>query len=33
MHAMAEYGLVKLIKNGRTVAPQTTFEHLSVDFF
>ncbi|OIP14836.1 MAG: transcriptional regulator [Comamonadaceae bacterium CG_4_9_14_3_um_filter_60_33] len=32
MHAMAEYGLVKLIKNGRTVAPQTTFEHLSVDF-
>ena len=32
MHAMAEYGPVKFIKNGRTVAPQATFEHLSVDF-
>ncbi len=32
LHTMAEFGLVKLIKNGRTVMPQTTFEHLSVDF-
>lgn len=32
LHAMAEYGLVKFVKNGRTVTPQTTFEHLSVDF-
>jgi predicted transcriptional regulator len=32
LHTMAEFGLVKFIKNGRTVIPQTTFEHLSVDF-
>ena len=32
LHTMAEYGLVKFIKNGRTVIPQTTFDHLSVDF-
>ena len=32
LHTMAEYGLVKFIKNGRTVTPQTTFDHLSVDF-
>lgn len=32
LHAMAEYGLVKFIKKGRTVTPQATFEHLSVDF-
>lgn len=32
LHAMAEYGLIKFVKNGRTVTPQTTFEHLSVDF-
>lgn len=32
LHTMAEYGLVKFIKNGRTLMPQATFEHLSVDF-
>jgi len=32
LHTMAEFGLVKFVKNGRTVIPQTTFEHLSVDF-
>jgi len=32
LHTMAEYGLVKFIKNGRTVTPQATFEHLSVEF-
>lgn len=32
LHTMAEYGLVKFVKNGRTVTPQATFEHLSVDF-
>jgi predicted transcriptional regulator len=32
LHTMAEYGLVKFIKKGRTVTPQTTFDHLSVDF-
>ena|ERR1035437_1298173 len=32
LHTMAEYGLVKFIKKGRTVTPQATFEHLSVDF-
>ena len=32
LHTMAEYGLVKFIKNGRTVMPQATFEHLSVEF-
>ncbi len=32
LHTMAEYGLVEFIKNGRTVTPRATFEHLSVDF-
>lgn len=32
MHAMAAYGLVELVKNGRTVRPQATFDHLSVEF-
>lgn len=32
LHAMAAYGLVELVKNGRTVKPQATFEHLSVEF-
>ena len=32
LHTMAEYGLVKFVKNGRTVTPQATFDHLSVDF-
>ena len=32
LHTMAEYGLVKFIKNGRTVTPLATFEHLSVEF-
>ncbi len=31
LHTMAEYGLVTFVKNGRTVTPQATFEHLSVD--
>jgi predicted transcriptional regulator len=29
---MAAYGLVEFVKNGRTVTPQATFEHLSVEF-
>ena len=32
LHTMADYGLVKFIKNGRTVMPRATFEHLSVQF-
>lgn len=32
LHTMAAYGLVEFIKNGRTVMPQATFEHLSVEF-
>lgn len=32
MHTMAKFGLVEFIKNGRTVTPKATFEHLSVDF-
>jgi predicted transcriptional regulator len=32
LYTMAEYGLVKFIKKGRTVTPQARFEHLSVDF-
>ena len=32
LHAMAAYGLVEFVKNGRTVTPQATFEHLSVEF-
>lgn len=32
LHTMAEYGLVEFVKNGRTVTPQATFEHLSVEF-
>lgn len=31
LHNMADYGLVKLNKNGRTVTPQATFDHLSVE--
>lgn len=31
LHTMADYGLVKLNKKGRTVTPQTTFDHLSVE--
>ena len=31
LHNMADYGLVKLNKNGRIVTPQTTFDHLSVE--
>ena len=30
LHTMAEYGLVKLIKIGRTVVPQATAEHVNV---
>ena len=32
LHTMAAYGLVEFIKNGRTITPQATFEHLSVEF-
>ena len=32
LHPMAAYGLVEFVKNGRTVTPQTTFKHLSVEF-
>ena len=32
LHAMAAYGLVEFVKNGPTVTPQATFEHLSVEF-
>lgn len=32
LHAMAAYGLVEFVRNGRIVTPQATFEHLSVEF-
>ena len=32
LHTMAAYGLVEFVKNGRTVRPRATFEHLSVEF-
>lgn len=32
LHTMAQYGLVKLIKHGRTVIPQATSEKVIVDF-
>ena len=32
LHTMAQYGLVKLTKHGRTVMPQITSEHVTVDF-
>ena len=32
LHTMAAYGLIEFVKNGRVVAPQVTFEHLSVEF-
>ena len=32
LHTMAQYGLVKLTKNGRTVIPQATSERVTVDF-
>ena len=32
LHTMAAYGLVEFVKHGRTVTPQATFEHLSVEF-
>ena len=32
LHAMAAYGLVEFVRNGRSVTPQATFEHLSVEF-
>lgn len=32
LHAMAAYGLVEFVRNGHTVTPQATFEHLSVEF-
>ena len=31
LHTMAEYGLVKLVKQGRTVVPKVTSVHVSVD--
>ena len=32
LDAMAAHGLVEFVRNGRAVIPQTTFEHLSVEF-
>ena len=32
LHAMAAYRLIEFVRNGRTVTPQATFEHLSVEF-
>ncbi|MFM9971152.1 MAG: transcriptional regulator [Burkholderiales bacterium] len=32
LHTMAHYGLVQFVKNGRTVTPIATFDHLSVEF-
>jgi predicted transcriptional regulator len=32
LHTMAQYGLVKLTKHGRTVIPQATSEGVTVDF-
>lgn len=32
LHTMAQYGLVKLSKHGRTVMPQVTSERVTVDF-
>ena len=32
LHAMAAYGRVEFVRNGRIVTPQATFEHLSVEF-
>ncbi|WP_441338999.1 HVO_A0114 family putative DNA-binding protein [Polaromonas sp. AET17H-212] len=32
LHTMAQYGLVKLTKHGRTVMPQVTSERVTVDF-
>ena len=32
LHAMAAYGLVEFVRNGRSVTPQATFEHLLVEF-
>ena len=32
LHTMAAYELVEFVKNGRVVAPQVTFEHLSAEF-
>jgi predicted transcriptional regulator len=31
LHTMAQYGLVKLTKHGRTVRPHATFERVTVD--
>ena len=32
LHTMAQYGLVKLTKQGRTVVPQATAQKVTVDF-
>ena len=32
LHTMAQYGLVKLTKHGRTVIPQATSDGVTVDF-
>ena len=32
LHTLAQYGLVKLTKHGRTVTPQVTSEGVTVDF-
>lgn len=33
LHAMEPYGLVTLVKNGRTVVPRTSIEHVTMEVF
>ena len=32
LHIMEQYGLVRLVKHGRTVVPEATSEHVTVNF-
>ena len=32
LHMMEQYGLVRLVKHGRTVVPEATSEHVTVNF-
>lgn len=32
LHTMEQYGLVRLVKHGRTVMPEATSEHVTVSF-
>jgi predicted transcriptional regulator len=32
LHLMEQYGLVRLVRHGRTVVPEATSEHVTVDF-